>query len=221
MCICRRTLVALALCGLGLAITTQVARADSYVYTYTGNDFTTVGAVSGTSLFTTTDSIMASVTLSAPLLNGTEQIVNQFLDFQFSDGVDSFDFGNSSPGGPQYTLDGSPTGEPEFTLLDLTTGPTGGIINWQVELIGGNLSPQLIICNQGPQILADQCGPSIEDDAYTGEGNGESYGVNSDSAGSWAETSIVTPEPSCAVLVGTGVIALVGFRKSRKKQRPE
>src|SRR5271154_297201 len=75
------------LCGLAIAVVLQwgmpAGSAQTYIYTYTGNDFT-----SASGPYTTSAKVTGSITLSAPLGDNYEGNPSAtLLNFNFSDGV--------------------------------------------------------------------------------------------------------------------------------------
>src|SRR5437016_12365885 len=70
---------------IALLVMPVAMRADTYTYTYTGNNFTTV-----TAPYTTGDSITGSFTLSAPLGPNYNNEVTP-ISQEFSDGLVTFD----------------------------------------------------------------------------------------------------------------------------------
>ena len=111
------TLVRLALGFIGLVSTS--APALTYIYTYTGNDFTTASGP-----YATSDKVTGSITFSAPL--GADYEGNPsatLVNFNFSDGV-----------GPQ-NIGGVPG--THLLLLDSIFGTdlSGAIVSWNFQVL--------------------------------------------------------------------------------------
>src|SRR5215831_3405351 len=93
--------------ALGLiALVSTPALAQTYVYTYTGNDFTSVFNAAneleyGFVPYTTSDKITGSITFSAPLgANYSGNPSPNMLSFLFMDGVGPQNIGGAPPFGP-------------------------------------------------------------------------------------------------------------------------
>jgi hypothetical protein len=186
------TCVALISASLG-------ARAD-VTYDYTGNDFTTFNNDGGP-LYTTSDRVTGSVTLSQALAPNTQYIsgVDGFsvLSFSFSDGVQTItnlDFTSPEPAGSLF--------EDDFFF---GTDASGNIYTWNVTLripVNNNADYDFIGTTHGQ---GDGGGVIEPNFAFS---NGEVA-----STGSWSiqstAPSTVTPEPGGLFLLGTGALGLV------------
>ena len=176
--------------ALSIAVVLQLwvlaASAQSYIYTYTGNDFTSVsnappmGFLNGP--YTTSDKVTGSITFSAPLganYEGTPSAT--LLNFNFSDGV-----------GPQ-NIAGGP-GMPAHDSIILGTDSSGAIVSWNFEFLvflSGGTETKFIQTENDSGNVVDS-GNLDEESGIVGEGS-----VISD-LGEWVET--VVPEPSVGTL---------------------
>src|SRR5271156_2570743 len=117
-----------ALCGLAMAVVLQMGMlagsAQSYIYTYTGNDFTSAFNAPdepgyGFVPYTTSDKITGSIVFSAPLGdNYSGNPSATLLSYNFSDGVD-----------PQNAV-GPPLGFPYVMDSTFGTDSSGNIVSW-------------------------------------------------------------------------------------------
>jgi hypothetical protein len=111
------------LCGLSIAVVLQLGvlagSAQGYLYTYTGNDFT---SASGT--YTTSDKVTGSITFSAQLGDNYEGDPSAtLLSFNFSDGV-----GPQNIGGTQVVF-------PNVGAFTFGTDSSGAIVSWNLNLL--------------------------------------------------------------------------------------
>jgi hypothetical protein len=173
-----------ALCGVAMAVVLHLGvlagSAQTYIYTYTGNDFT---SASGT--YTTSDKVTGSITFSAPLGDSYEGDPSAtLLSFNFSDGV-----------GPQ-NIGGSQAVFPYVGAFNFGTDSSGAIVSWnfQAMVFLSFFSPP-----ETKGIQTENDSGNVVDSGnidtpfgYTGEGS-----VSSD-PGVWVET--VVPEPSVGLL---------------------
>jgi hypothetical protein len=101
-----------------IALGSISGQAQTWTYTYTGNDFT-----SASGSYATSDQVTGFLTFSAPLGDSyTGSPSATLLSFHFSDGV-----------GPQ-NISGGP-GAPALDALTLGTDSSGAIVSWNVELL--------------------------------------------------------------------------------------
>jgi len=189
-----RSLVRLAL-GF-IALGSISGRAQTYIYTYTGNDFT---SASGT--YSTSDKVTGFMSFSAPLganYEGTPPAT--LLSFHFSDGV-----------GPQ-NLGGGP-GVPALDSINLGTDSSGAIVSWNIELLVF-LPPSSA---ETKQIQTENDSGNVVDMGNLDEESGF-VGLGSVSAnpGVWVETA--TPEPSTGLLFVS--FAALLFASGRFKPLP-
>ena len=112
-----------------IALVSTSALAQTYVYTYTGNDFTSVfnapnELLYGIVPYTTSDKITGSITFSAPLGdNYSGNPSATILYYNFTDGV-----------GPQNLVGSSGSFQ---NVLDSTFGTdsSGDIVSWNFEVV--------------------------------------------------------------------------------------
>ena len=171
--------------ALGLiALVSTSALAQTYVYTYTGNGFT-----SASGPYATSDKVTGSVTFSAPLgdnYNGNPSAT--MLSYNFTDGV-----------GPQNVVgstSGGGLGFPYLMNSTFGTDSSGDIVSWNFEVVAflSFFSPP-----ETKGIQTENDSGNVVDSGnidtpfgYTGVGS-----VSSD-PGVWVET--VVPEPSVSLL---------------------
>jgi hypothetical protein len=168
--------------------------ADSFTYTYTGNDFTNLFASGETQLFTKSDFISGEFTLSAPLADNLISLTAITpASFSFSNGVDTF-----------YNT--TPNLSPYFYI---ETNASGDITGWLIEI-------QQQIAGGGYDFLETQNESGYAGDyGQNADGGIEIEGYNASTPGTFVESSVVssaTPEPSSLVLLGTGMLTLVAVR---------
>jgi hypothetical protein len=196
--------------ALAFAVTEQAAKAD-VIYTYTGNDFTSVypGEYSGHGPYSGSDFVSASFTFASPLPDdlalGVVDEAPLLLSFSITDqlitvdSVAAFDEND----GPTFQTDG-----------------TGDIVAWSIVA-------DYPVLNGGGNFYTSNI-PSQEID--TGDGTEVNVGAgtvnlghNNQDPGTWTETSTSsTPEPSTTVLVSLGgsflLIAMKRKRCNRTKK---
>ena len=90
--------------------------ADSFTYTYTGNDFTNFNASGEPQVYTTSDFVSGEFTLSAPLADYSGGYLDP-TSFSFSDGYQTISNINAS--------------DPTFYVL---TNGEGAIIQWHITM---------------------------------------------------------------------------------------
>ena len=167
-----------------IALVSTSALAQTYVYTYTGNGFT-----SASGPYATSDKVTGSVTFSAPLgdnYNGNPSAT--MLSYNFTDGV-----------GPQNVVgstSGGGLGFPYVMNSTFGTDSSGDIVSWNFEVVAflSFFSPP-----ETKGIQTENDSGNVVDSGnidtpfgYTGVGS-----VSSD-PGVWVET--VVPEPSVSLL---------------------
>src|SRR5271170_1340219 len=175
------------LCGLAMAVVLHfgvlAGSAQTYEYTYTGNDFTSVSNAPPTSFlngsYTTSDKVTGSITFSAPLGDNYEGTPSAtLLNFNFSDGV-----------GPQ-NIGGSQAVFPYVGAFNFGTDSSGAIASWNFEVLaflsGGTETKGIQTENDSGNVV--DSGNLDQESGIVGEG---SVSAN---PGVWVET--VVPEPS-------------------------
>ena len=168
-----------------IALVSTSALAQTYVYTYTGNDFT-----SASGPYAISDKVTGSVTFSAPLgdnYNGNPSAT--MLSYNFTDGV-----------GPQNVVgstSGGGLGFPYVMNSTFGTDSSGDIVSWNFEVVAflSFFSPPETkgIQTENDSVNVFDSGNIDTPFGYTGVGS-----VSSD-PGVWVET--VVPEPSVGVLI--------------------
>jgi len=192
-----------ALCGLAMAVALQLGMlagsAQTYIYTYTGNDFT-----SASGPYTTSDKVTGSITFSAPLGDNYEGNPSAtILSFNCSDGV-----------GPQNVFGGPGGlvgGRGQVTIFG--TDSSGAIVSWNFEVLAflsGGTETKFIQTENDSGNVVDS-GNLDQASGIVGEGS-----VSAD-PGVWVET--VVPEPSVGSLFvsfAALVLAFVRFKPQYK-----
>ena len=174
-----------------VALSSISGQAQTYIYTYTGNDFT-----SASGAYTTSDKVTGSITFSAPLGDNYEGNPSAtLLSFIFSDGV-----------GPQ-NIGGTKAVFPYVGAFNFGTDSSGAIVSWnfQTMVFLSFFSPAE---TKGIQTENDSANVSDSGNidtafGFTGEGS-----VSSD-PGVWVET--VVPEPSVGLLFVSFAALLFAF----------
>jgi hypothetical protein len=170
----------LALLALAAAFSAPSARADTFTYTYTGNDFTGFSTQGGeTQQFNGADSVTGTLVFAAPLTADMSLTSVTPLSFSFTDQVQTFT-----------------SSEPLSYTLEVGTDGSGQIDNWNIYLqtgAGTTLSPYNIL------ISNPTAGDIVHYDEVSGVQDDEAVSPN---PGSWS----VTPEPSSLALLSTGLL---------------
>lgn len=193
-----------------------VGFADTYTYTYTGQDYQFAQGA-----YTTSERVTGEVTVAAPLATGlalNTGVAQPFtvLSFSFSDGVQTIT--NASP-------------DLTTSAIDIGTNAAGLPVQWSVDLyqrvvegylfFGGSLIPQYGF----NQILTTDQTNFKEDwvfNGYSPRGGSGWLGENSNDPGTWTLTvnptpAAATPEPSSIALVATGMLGMAGWVRRRGK----
>ena len=169
------------LCGLAMAVVLHLGllagSAQTYIYNYTGNDFT-----SASGPYTTSDKITANIILSAPLGANYEGSPSAtLLNFGINDGVYQ-----DLPSLPNNYVQ-------DFTF---GTDSSGDIVSWNFEMISFHeyLNPIQTVT----MITIDEPGDVMDSTSFdTQFANLGAESVPSD-PGVWVET--IVPEPSVGLL---------------------
>jgi hypothetical protein len=172
---------------LGAVIGAPTARA-SVIYTYTGNDFTSVS-----SPYTTDDKITVSLTYDTPLASDTTTGVLP-TSFVLMDGVNVLT--NLTP------LRG-------FTEVQMTTNQNGNIVQWHVS------ETQSVSRARISSVRDDTDGTFDEGVANIG---GQFFeALNENDKGVWSMTTDV-PEPStwAMMLLGFAGVGFMAYRRNSK-----
>ena len=163
---------------LGLScVGVPTAEAD-VVYSYKGNNFTTVGGA-----YTTTNSLSGSFDLASPL---SDNLFEQDIfptSFSFSDGV-------------QTITESGPTAATSYYFI-FSTNATGAITHWAIDMVASNNVDEITSYSLGT-IIFDYGGSTFISD--------DSFGMSLD-PGTWTAATAV-PEPSSIYLLGFGLLGL-------------
>jgi hypothetical protein len=197
------TLVRLAI-GF-IALVSSSAIAQTYVYTYTGNDFTSIfnaaneGLYSYSGPYTTSDKITGSIAFSAPLgdnYNGSPSAT--MLSYNFTDGV-----------GPQSAAGDAAGGLGFPYVMDSTFGTdsSGNIVSWNFAVTGfspsGTITKGIQTENDSGNVV--DSGNVDVVSGIVGEGS-----VSAD-PGVWVKTVVAVPEPSVGPLFVSFAALVLAF----------
>jgi len=196
------TLVRLALGFIALVSTSAIAQ--TYIYTYTGNDFTSVFNGAGApgyffGPYTTSDKITGSIAFSAPLGDDYEGNPSAtMLSYNFTDGV-----------GPQGAAGDTFGGLGFPYVMDSTFGTdsSGSIVSWNFAVTGFSPSGTL---TKGIQTENDS-GNVVDSGNVDFEGVIEGEGSVSADPGVWLETVVAVPEPSVGPLFVSFAALVLAF----------
>jgi hypothetical protein len=182
-----------------IALSCLSGQAQTYLYTYTGNDFTSVIGNNFTfpsEPYTTSDKVTGFISFSAPLGDNFEgNPPATLLSYHFSDGVGPKNIG----GGP---------GVPALNSIILGTDSSGAIVSWNIELLvflPPNESETKGIQTENDSANVIDSGNLDEAPGIVGEGS-----VSGD-PGVWVETIVVVPEPSAGLLFVSFAVLVLAF----------
>jgi hypothetical protein len=180
-----------------IALVSTSALAQTYVYTYTGNDFTSVFNAAnelfyGFVPYTTSDKITGSIAFSAPLGDNYEGNPSAtILSFNFTDGV-----------GPQ-NIGGGP-GVPAYDSSTFGTDSSGDIVSWNFEVVAFNSIPE------SKEIQTENDSGNVVDSGSLDQPSGNvGKGSVSANPGVWVLT--VVPEPSVGTLFVSFAALVLAF----------
>ena len=192
-----RSLAGAVVLQLGLL----TASAQTYIYTYTGNDFTSVFNAAnelfyGFVPYTTSDKITGSITFSAPLgANYAGNPSATMLLYNFSDGV-----------GPQNAV-GPPLTFPYLYYSTFGTDSSGNIVSWNFGVVafpfGGTIDKIIHTENDSGNVV--DLGSLDQPSGNIGQG---SVSAN---PGVWVVT--IVPEPSVSLLFVSFAALVLAFRR--------
>jgi hypothetical protein len=205
VCLKRHSFTVVCAVALALQFGVIAGSAQTYIYTYTGNDFMSVFNAanelsSGIVPYTTSSKVTGSITFSAPLGDNYEGNPSAtMLSFLFSDGVGPQNIGGSSGSFP-YVMDST-----------FGTDSSGDIVSWNFEVL--DFLPPNSEETKGIQTENDSgnvvdSGNLDESSGIVGEGS-----VSAD-PGVWVET--IVPEPSVGSLFVSFAALVLAFGRFRQ-----
>ncbi len=187
-----------------IALVSTSALAQTYVYTYTGNDYT-----SASGPYSTSDKVTGFIDFSAPLGDNYEGNPSAtMLGFNFSDGVGP----QNIVGGPGGLVDG------RGQISTFGTDSSGAIVSWNFELL--DFLPPFQAETKGIQTENDS--GNVVDSGNLDEATGiVGEGSVSANPGVWVETIVPAPEPSVGLLfVSFAALILASGRFKPSPPRP-
>jgi PEP-CTERM motif len=190
---------------LWIGIAAPAANAD-VIYDYTGTPFTRCGSSPDCPADYTSDYIIASITLAAPLapnLPLTDEL-SSLIAWTISDSLGNFSFSSTDPDAAAE-VSGSINGCADMSF---STNSGGKIVDWcvgagNVEFLGLTINPTFI----------GGSGLPIADTFLINPGMGDQENVTTSTPGQWTET----PEPSTLILLGGAILIIAMKRKHRTR----
>lgn len=182
--------------SIGLYLGLSAPAEADYIYTYTGNNFTSItGSIP---LFTTSDHVTITMDLSGPVDTNLNMSVPSGLVALTTAVVPGESFGRVSLTIPPFAPN-------ETDTLLLTTDALGNITHWNVSI------QTTFALYEGAGSYPSSTGSVIDQGFFGG-----SFGYSSAfsyTPGTWTLT--ITPEPSTGLLVMGGVLGLAATRHRR------
>ena len=180
-----------------MLLSVGVSAQANVVYTYTGDPFTDLDSASCPDICRISGNFVLSSPLGAnhPVFDGALDI----LSFSFTDGVDTIDSADSTPG---------PDGA---TSINVGTDSSGAITQWNNQFFSAT---DLMFSGTDPVGCG---GCAVTDD--TADYAGTFFAQNFRSPGVWTSTITGVPEASTWAMLILGV-AVIGFAARRSRGTP-
>jgi hypothetical protein len=197
----RTVLIAGALFAVGLA---PAARADTTVYTYTGNAYKTCGGT-----YCAGGPFALSVMFDT-ILTGNALDNLPFTDITAT--ITSFNFTDGSG----LTLDNSNDASGQH-IIQISTNASGGISAWFVGAYTSPANTQMQTNWHSPTGFIPGADFSETTPSFAGD-----FGFISNDPGTWSSRVLSTPEPSLVTPLLTGLLAVAFMARKRNfPKRPE
>ena len=184
--------------------------AQTYTYTYTGNDYTSVFNAANEpsgyyalpyTTYTTSDKITGSITFSAPLGdNYSGNPSANMLSFNFTDGV-----------GPQNIAGSPPLPPLVLGACTFGTDSSGNIVSWNFQ-VTAFIPPSYATLTKTIQ-TENEPGNVVDSGNLDYEGTIVGEGSVTSDSGVWVET--IVPEPSVGLLFVSFAALVLAFRRSK------